>query len=405
MNNFPDILQAARFRVSNDRPYLNAILWSLNPVPVKDLGTFAVDAYHRWYYDPDIKWNLTECCGALIHEINHIIRAHHARAEIISAHDKAWNVASDAEINDDLLMENIVLPDGCILPKHLNQPDGEMAEFYYKHIPVININIASDGQEGQSKPGAGKCGSASGTSQPWEQNAPGEANPDGSKGTNGVGILEGDLLRRQVAEDVKHFKPGKGQGDTPEWMKRWADDTLNPKVDWRKELAAHVRRTLTDIAGMVDYSYKRPSRRAHLNRKIIFPSLRAPLPNIAVVIDTSGSIGDEALTQAIAEVQGILKKCGLKDGLSAIVCDASVKSAKKVFNVKDIVLSGGGGTDMRIGINKALESKPKPHAIVVLTDGYTPWPDKPISAKLVVGIIGGGIANVPEWARAIEIKD
>jgi hypothetical protein len=40
-------------------------------------------------------------------------------------------------------------------------------------------------------------------------------------------------------------------------------------------------------------------------------------------------------------------------------------------------MQGGGGTDMVAGIHAALDYTPAPDAIIVLTDGYTPFPKQP----------------------------
>src|SRR5437764_1272375 len=53
----------------------------------------------------------------------------------------------------------------------------------------------------------------------------------------------------------------------------------------------------------------------------------------------------------------------------------------------DVQLTGGGGTDMRVGITAATRARPAPHVIVVLTDGDTPWPDEPTRARLVCAVI------------------
>lgn len=404
-NEMPEALQAARLRVSKDRPYLNAVLWSLTPVPKPGMGTFAVDKYYRWYYDPDItNWTMPQMAGALQHEVYHLLRDHHARAELINADNMGWNIAGDLEINDDLALENVTLPDGCLQPKMFKLPDGETAEFYYQRIPKQPVNGGNgypQTGDGQASPGKGKCGSASGIAGQWEDAAPGQRNGDGSMSAPGVREHEADLIKRQVAQDIQ---ASASRGDVPEWLKRWAKETMNPTVNWRKELEARVRRARADAMGMVDYTYRKLSRRASLDRRIIYPAMRRPIVNAAVVIDTSGSIGDKELSKAMGEIKGILKACGMAD-VNAIVCDADVKSAKRVFRPEDIVLSGGGGTDMRIGINHALADKPRPDIIIVLTDGYTPWPEAPIAARLIACIIGGSMQGVPEWARAIEVKD
>ena len=50
-------------------------------------------------------------------------------------------------------------------------------------------------------------------------------------------------------------------------------------------------------------------------------------------------------------------------------------------------LKGGGGTDMVAGIEAALLNRPKPDSILVLTDGYTPFPEKKYAVNVVFGII------------------
>jgi len=45
----------------------------------------------------------------------------------------------------------------------------------------------------------------------------------------------------------------------------------------------------------------------------------------------------------------------------------------------------------------------------VLTDGYTPWPERgPKKARVVVGLIGSGSSSrhvPPGWARVVHIDD
>jgi hypothetical protein len=61
---------------------------------------------------------------------------------------------------------------------------------------------------------------------------------------------------------------------------------------------------------------------------------------------------------------------------------------------------------MRVGIYAALKLRPRPHVIVVLTDGYTPWGDVPVrGVKVVAGIVGGGNTNVPDWVQVVQVRE
>jgi len=87
------------------------------------------------------------------------------------------------------------------------------------------------------------------------------------------------------------------------------------------------------------------------------------------------------------------------------VTDAAVHSAKKVFSVNQIELTGGGGTDMRIGMDKAMSSKEKPHLLIILTDGFTPWPSDAPKAKVIIALIGSSIdvSSCPSYAKVVKV--
>lgn len=56
------------------------------------------------------------------------------------------------------------------------------------------------------------------------------------------------------------------------------------------------------------------------------------------------------------------------------------------------------------------ERVPRPSVVVVLTDGYTPWPERPPRGlRLVVGLLREGPAAPewapPGWARVVEIDE
>jgi predicted metal-dependent peptidase len=211
--------------------------------------------------------------------------------------------------------------------------------------------------------------------------------------------VESELIRRDVARRIQ--EAGHTAGKVPEHWRRWADGVLAPpKVDWRRVLAAEVRSAIT-AAGMVDYSYSRPSRRQAAVPGVVLPTMRRPLPDVAVIIDSSGSMSDAQIARAMAETADVLRAVGA--AAPVIVCDAAVHVARRVHDVRQVHVVGGGGTDMRVAIDAACKLRPRPSVIVCLTDGYTPWPDHaPAGVRVVVGIIGSGQA--PNWARAVKVE-
>ncbi len=213
------------------------------------------------------------------------------------------------------------------------------------------------------------------------------------------------MTRRLVAEAVREHAQRRGRGTVPAGWRRWAAATLaGPTIPWRRVLGAAVRRAIAHAAGCHDYAYHRPARRRI--PRIVLPAMRRPLVTVAVVVDTSGSMGQAELDAALAEIKGVIRAAGLGTGrLLVLACDAQVGAASRVHRIDDVRLVGGGGTDMRVGIAAAETSQPRPDVVVVLTDGLTPWPERPGRARLVVALIGGAAAaqSVPAWATIVLV--
>lgn len=231
---------------------------------------------------------------------------------------------------------------------------------------------------------------------------------EGDKVDAGVDEDRADLIRQQIAVEITNHV--RNRGSVPAGYARWAKEILEPVVDWRRELSSLVRRTFAQVAGLRDYTYRRPSRRqTAMNQQksgIILPAMRQPNPpRVSIVIDTSGSMSDEMLAWALSETQGVLRSLGSSGrSVRVISCDAKAETTR-VTRISQVELKGGGGTDMRVGIEEAMKASEKPDAVVVLTDGYTPWPDEPLKgATLIVALTDEAAANaVPEWARKVVV--
>jgi predicted metal-dependent peptidase len=243
------------------------------------------------------------------------------------------------------------------------------------------------------------CGSgAHGHAEPWEEPAPSEG------GAPGLGRAEAEILRRQVAEAIRSAAASSSPGTVPEAWRRWAEAKLSPRVDWRRELASLIRRAVAEVSGAADYSFRRPSRRQSVSQAIL-PSLRQPVPEVAVVVDTSASVSDAQLSRALAEVAGILRAVGTREGVRVLAVDAAVQACRRVWRPEQIALAGGGGTDMGEGIAAAVRLRPRPQVVVVLTDGYTPWPDlPPRGVRVIVALVGDGNAPAPAWAKTVKTE-
>jgi predicted metal-dependent peptidase len=209
-----------------------------------------------------------------------------------------------------------------------------------------------------------------GQARPWELHAD-------DPSTNALSDFDRQALQEEVARKIVEHQ--KEQGTLPAGWLRWAEAILKPKVNWREQLKRILRGVISEGLGhRLDYSYRRPHRRSAVYHPMYLPALQGEYkPRVACVVDTSGSISDRELMQSLAEVRAVLE--ALRIPVTIIPCDAVPYEAIRVFHGSDWLkvrqgLRGGGGTDMVAGLNAALALKPKPEAVIVLTDGHTPFP-------------------------------
>lgn len=363
---------AARVAAAARMPYLASALFATTVRDDPGSGSIGVDRTWAVRADPEQVEALTvdQLARLLIHLTAHVVRDHGGRADGLERRGQ-WNRAADAEINDDL--EDAVPDVAPDLPADLGCEPGHFAEHYY--------------EAGDEGPRRWDCGSgADGVEREGD-------------GGGAVGLQQAGLLRLATAAEIHAQPPGTVPGG---WL-RWAESVLPSKVDWRRVLAAEVRAAIAAVAGMVDYSYRRPSRRPHPD--VLLPTLQRPVPDVAIVVDTSGSMHDQLLARALAEVEGVLKRAGLRR-VRVLAVDTAVHTVRSVARASQVQLAGGGGTDMGAGLEAAAGLRPRPSVVVVLTDGFTPWPDRPPrGVRVVVGLLSEGWhEDPPKWARTVVIE-
>jgi predicted metal-dependent peptidase len=383
-------LAAARIWAAARFPYLASGIFGAQVTAVPGLDSVAIDERWQLSADPELVagWSAAQFGSVLVHHVCHILRLHSERAlatAVTKDDSRQWLSAADAEINDDLIPAGLELPGNPVLPRHFGADDGRLAEEYF-----ALLKRREAGPEDEGRAAWLDCGSGA------------DGLPRASDRPGGLDPWLADLLRRQVAEEV--VRHAKQAGTVPAGLLRWARDVLAPRVDWRRLLAAELRRAIADVAGAADYSYRRPSRRAAAVSGVVLPALRRPVPELAVVCDTSGSMSEELLAMALAEVEGLLRALGMARQLRVLACDAAAGPAQRVSSTRQVTLTGGGGTNMGAGLAAAYALRPRPAVTVVLTDGYTPWPDAaPKGMRVVAGLLGDDAPGAPRWARAVRV--
>jgi predicted metal-dependent peptidase len=276
----------------------------------------------------------------------------------------------------------VQLPGSPVTGDQFDLPLGQTAEQYYDQLPITpSVPLHGSSADGQSKP--------------WEKQ-------EVSKEAPGISPQRQEILRSQVARDMLTAKE---RGLLPGEWSDWIDGILQPKLPWRTLLRQKARQAVSWASGQTDYSYARPSRRQI--EGFVFPCLRGPQLTSCVVLDTSGSMSNDDLREALGEIDGIIQQT--TGTCTGILCDAEVQLVKKITKASDLAeIKGRGGTSMTVGIEAAVNLKPRPDFCIVCTDGYSDWGEEPAPFPVIVCLIGKGAADkdtVPDWIQTVEVYD
>lgn len=426
-------LQAWRYSALEQMPYFAPLLFSLRTVDAPGLGTFAVDDQHRLYVDFDAVTpkGVTWCAEALLHECGHLWGEHADLATTVGVqpnerHD--WNVAADASINDDLRDAGCasIAADG-VLPTHLGQPDHLTALDYFGALRARRSrqrqggngrpdpgapNHGPHGSEGPGEPYRG-CGSGSGAAP-----APCELTPDDDLAGTAPAATAAEKARVAIATAAAvRQHAADGHGRVPAGIRAQADLVLTPsQVPWQRVLAGLIRQGVRWRLGDTDVDPTRRHRRKHNQHlatptgpgpRIVYPGTVSPVPTIAVVRDTSASMGGREIARATSEIVAIARRLAIRGpDLRIIDVDAAAHAVRGYTRPAALAeVNGGGGTDMRTGIDAALGLRPRPSVVAVLTDGMTDWPAQRTRVPVVAVIVGRNAeqraAQVPSWIRTV----
>ena len=404
-------LRLARAYAAEKLAWFAPALFQCRLILTERIQIAAIDKHYNIYWNPNaIKEIVDNGNGATdtipqiafiwVHEIAHVLRQHADRSAELNANHQLWNIAADLEINDGewkgLQMPKIF---PGLLPKKYNLPNGQLAEWYYYEIQD-NQNL----QQQILRNIGGKWDEGSGihnNARPWEEDS----------GRQQLHPIDLEITNRSVASKMQEAR--KHYGNFPGSWEVWIEEVLHSKIDWKKILTHRMSTAIAIGIGLrVDYTFSRPSRRQSVYHPIITPSFSGSRSgNIAIVVDTSGSMGGRELGQAVGEVGKVLEDFKLP--VTVIPCDAEayepivLRKPSDRFKVQQ--LKGGGGTNMIAGIEAALNLKPSPDSILVLTDGYTPYPSVPYKTPVIFGIIKWDanyqtpVPSSPPWSKMAVI--
>ena len=174
------------------------------------------------------------------------------------------------------------------------------------------------------------------------------------------------INRAKVAKEAEDRNSnGHSAGDIPGEIDILLDELNNPKLPWQTILQNYMSAFQAN-----DYTYARINRR-FLPHGFLLPTLYSEnLGEIAIAVDTSGSVSDDDFKSFIAEINDI--KTRMKPLITTIIdFDTSIKHVHTLGpedNVTSLPFSGRGGTDLDCVFE--YYNKRKPEVLIVFSDLY-----------------------------------
>ena len=219
---------------------------------------------------------------------------------------------------------------------------------------------------------------------------------------------------QDIDEWDKHFEdackivsiedPSNTCGALPAFAERILKERSKHQTNWREVLDNFVQDEFND------YSFNPPDRRFS-DSIFMLPDLNEAtetVKNVLFMVDTSGSMSDNMISQAYQEIRGAIEQFGGKlEGylgfFDAVVVPPIPFSTIEELNI--IRPFGGGGTRFDIifdYVEEEMADNP-PSNIVILTDGYARFPNENVAMDIPVLWVINNDEVVPPWGKHTTI--
>ena len=352
-------------------------------------ATAATDGRHFYYNSRFVNMLRPKEIEFLFgHEVLHCVYDHFGRRG--DRDPKIWNIANDFCVNSDLIEHRVgekITTVPCLYDaKYKGLSSEEVYDDLMKNAQKININDLLDKMIDEHLDGEGDGEGDDG---------------DGKDGKGRPKLTEEE--KRQIRDEIKEAMLAAaatvdGAGNLPAGVKRLIQDLTEPKMNWRELLRMQLESTIKS-----DYTWMRASRRGwHMDA--VMPGMKLdPMIDIAVAIDTSGSIGEAMLRDFLSEIQGIMDSFPAYK-IHVFCFDTDVHNpaqydSDNLDSITEYEPGGGGGTDFTAIFNYLKAEEIEPKRLVVFTDGYPfgSWGDENYADT--VWILHGTTTIVPPWGQ------
>ena len=197
----------------------------------------------------------------------------------------------------------------------------------------------------------------------------------------------------------------KGRGTVPMCAKRLIEELKKPHLDWKTILIDFIQEEICD------YSFAPPDRRMEDSPFFLpdFNEKDEAVKDILFMIDTSGSMSDDEITECYSEIYGAIQQFngrlqGMLGFFDAVVVEPVAFEDEDEFKI--IRPKGGGGTSFHAifeYIKEKMEDK-LPTSIIILTDGYAPYPKIEDAMGIPVLWIINNEEVDPPWGKVVRLS-
>lgn len=401
-----------RVRTHRYMPYMAKSIYGMKIIERPGIGTMAVDAHNRCYYDPEFvaAHTLDENAYVLLHEALHVTLRHNRMMRALIGPTPSEQVKLLANIAVDLVVEQLLRgeleqhrPEGAYHFELMGFPPKLSAPEYFRLLMKDQEKQEGgkspaeghDGTPDACPPAGGSC--ADGLPRPYEEA------PDESWESHGADRmlldLEEAIERHENRQQTDASYRSKHPGKVPGMLKQSIGMALRPQPDPWDQLRSAVASSVRSSVGQPVYTYSRFSRRQQPDLPRLL-GVNRTAPTACVILDTSYSMcnGEDQVRALTVIAQGLRKLSRFR----VFAGDTAIQSDKRVSNIKQIEWAGGGGTDMA-RILEHVDAEHRPDSIVIITDGHTPWPRKKLKARVVAAITQPDSAVPPRWVRAVRV--
>ena len=325
-------------------------------------ATAATDGRHFYYNTRFIKMLKPKEIEFLFgHEVLHCVYDHFGRRG--DRDPQLWNIANDYCVNGDLKKHRVgefITSVPCLYDaKFEGKSSEEVYDYLYENAEKISIDDLIDRMLDEHMDGDDGEGGGSG-----DDDGTGKG-----RGRPKLSQSERDKIRDEIKEAMLSAAQTCDAGNLPLGVKRLIQNLTEPKMNWRELLRMQLESTIKS-----DYTWLRSSRKGwHVDA--VMPGMKTTdAIDIAVAIDTSGSISDKQARDFLTEIKGIMESFD-SYRIHVFTFDTQCYNPQQYNseNLEDIAeydIQGGGGTDFEaiFGYLKSADIEPK--KLVVFTDGY-----------------------------------